>query len=43
LMTPFTDKVQLTRGDRAAYTGQATAQRSKGFEDVDVSFDQPPE
>jgi len=42
LMTPFTDNVQLTRGDRDAYTGQATAQRSKGFEDVDVTFDQPP-
>ena len=41
LLTPFTDKVVLTRGDRDAYTGQATAQRSKGFEDVDVSFDQP--
>jgi YihY family inner membrane protein len=41
LMTPFTDNVSLTEGDRAAYTGQATAQRSKGFEDVEVSFDQP--
>ena len=41
LLTPFTDNVKLTEADRAAYTGQATAQRSKGFEDVDVSFDQP--
>jgi membrane protein len=41
LLTPFTDDVDLTEADRAAYTGQATAQRSKGFEDVDVSFDQP--
>jgi YihY family inner membrane protein len=41
LLTPFTDNVQLTQGDRDAYTGQATAQRSKGFEDVDVTFDQP--
>ena len=41
LLTPFTDNVSLTPGDRAAYTGQATAQRSKGFEDVDVSFDEP--
>ena len=41
LLTPFTDNVSLTPGDRAAYTGQATAQRSKGFEDVDVTFDQP--
>jgi membrane protein len=41
LLTPFTDNVTLTRGDRDAYTSQATAQRSKGFEAVDVSFDQP--
>jgi membrane protein len=41
LLTPFTDNVNLTSGDRAAYTGQATAQRSKGFEEVEVSFDQP--
>ncbi|HJQ01303.1 MAG TPA: YihY/virulence factor BrkB family protein [Jatrophihabitans sp.] len=40
LLTPFTDNVSLTPGDRAAYTGQATAQRSKGFEEVEVSFDQ---
>lgn len=42
LLTPFTDNVELTAGDRLAYTGQAKAERSKGFEDVDVSFDQPP-
>ena len=41
LLTPFTDDVILTRGDRRAYTGQATAQRSKGFEDVDVAFRPP--
>lgn len=41
LLTPFTDNVNLTQADRDAYTGQATAQRSKGFEEVDVSFDQP--
>jgi membrane protein len=38
LLTPFTDNVTLTEGDRDAYTSQATAQRSKGFQDVDVSF-----
>jgi membrane protein len=42
LLTPFTDNVQLTRGDRRAYTRQAKAQRSKGFQRVHVSFDQPP-
>jgi membrane protein len=41
LMTPFTDNVALTAGDRRAYTTQAEAQRMKGFQDVDVSFDEP--
>jgi uncharacterized BrkB/YihY/UPF0761 family membrane protein len=43
LLTPFTDNVSLTRGDRRAYSTQAEAQRMKGFQDVDVTFDQPPE
>jgi inner membrane protein YhjD len=38
LLTPFTDNVDLTRGDRRSYTGLAKAQRSKGFEEVDVTF-----
>jgi membrane protein len=38
LMTPFTDNVALTAGDRQAYSDQAEAQRMKGFQDVDVSF-----
>lgn len=42
LLTPFTDAVVLTPGDRRAYTGQAEAQRSKGFERVEVSFEPPP-
>ena len=42
LLTPFTDNVELTGGDRRAYTGQAEAQRSKGFEDVDVTFKPDP-
>jgi membrane protein len=40
LLTPFTDNVALTAGDRRAYTDQAAAQRMKGFEDVDVQFDE---
>jgi YihY family inner membrane protein len=40
LLTPFTDDVELTRGDREAYEGQAQAQRAKGFETIDVSFDE---
>jgi membrane protein len=42
LLTPFTDDVELTRGDRRAYTGQAEAQRTKGFQDIDVTYDQVP-
>ncbi|MET0199181.1 YihY/virulence factor BrkB family protein [Rhodococcus sp. RS1C4] len=41
LLTPFTDDVQLTEGDRLTYTGQAEAQRSKGFEEIEVTFDGP--
>lgn len=39
LLTPFTDDVELTPGDEKAYTGTAKAARSKGFEQVDVTFD----
>ena len=39
LLTPFTDDVDLTRGDRKTYTGQAKAQRAKGFERIDVTFE----
>lgn len=38
LLTPFTDAVDLTEGDRDAYTRQAEAQRAKGFQEVEVSF-----
>ena len=41
MLTPFTDNVTLTAGDRRAYSRQAKAQRSKGFEHVDVKFDPP--
>jgi len=40
LLTPFTDNVELTGGDRNAYIGQARAQRHKGFETVTVTFDE---
>lgn len=39
LLTPFTDDVDLTQGDRQAYTRQAKAQRAKGFEQVTVTFE----
>jgi len=39
LLTPFTDDVDLTSGDRHAYTDAALAQRLKGFQIVEVSFE----
>jgi membrane protein len=43
LLTPFTDDVTLTGGDKRAYTGSAQAQRAKGFQNIDVRFDPPAE
>jgi membrane protein len=40
LLTPFTDDVQLTHGDRKAYASYAQTERHKGFETVDVDFNQ---
>lgn len=42
LLTPFTDDVDLTEADRRAYTFYARAQRHKGFESVDVTWDNLP-
>lgn len=39
LLTPFTDRVQLTSADERAYTGYADSERHKGFQVVDVGFD----
>jgi YihY family inner membrane protein len=39
LLTPFTDNVDLTKADRRAYADYAAAQRTKGFERVDVRFE----
>ena len=41
LLSPFTDDVDLTPGDRRSYTALAKAQRNKGFETVHVTFDPP--
>lgn len=38
LLTPFTDRVNLTDADQRAYASYAKAQRHKGFETVDVTF-----
>lgn len=47
LLTPFTDAVRLTEADRRAYDSYAKAQRHKGFQQVEVRFednaDDPPE
>ena len=42
LLTPFTDHVDLTEADRRAYASYARAQRHKGFERVEVTFDERP-
>ncbi len=42
LLTPFTDSVVLTPADEQQYTEAAQAQRNKGFETIEVSFDDPP-
>jgi len=39
LLTPFTDAVELTEADERTYTRAAQAQRNKGFERVEVSFE----
>jgi YihY family inner membrane protein len=38
LLTPFTDKVELTDADRRVYAMYAAAQRFKGFEHVTTDF-----
>jgi YihY family inner membrane protein len=40
LLTPFTDAVELTEADRRAYASYARMQRHKGFQHVDVTFDE---
>ncbi|MGI8578841.1 MAG: YihY/virulence factor BrkB family protein [Nocardioidaceae bacterium] len=39
LLTPFTDNVNLTAADQDAYSAYAQAQRTKGFESVEVDFE----
>jgi uncharacterized BrkB/YihY/UPF0761 family membrane protein len=41
LLTPFTDNVRLTAADERTYTSYAETERHKGFETVDVDFEQP--
>lgn len=42
LLTPFTDAVRLTEADRRAYDSYAQAQRHKGFQQVEVRFEEQP-
>jgi YihY family inner membrane protein len=41
LLTPFTDNVRLTASDRRAYKSYAGTEQHKGFERIDVDFDDP--
>jgi membrane protein len=43
LLTPFTDRVELTSADERVYTAYAESERRKGFEVVDVGFEPPDE
>ena len=40
LLTPFTDAVELTDADRTVYGEYARAQRHKGFERINVTFEE---
>jgi membrane protein len=39
LLTPFTDNVILTKADQKAYSAYAKSQRHKGFQTVEVTFE----
>lgn len=41
LLTPFTDNVELTDGDRRAYAQQARIGRFKEYQQIDVDFERP--
>nr|WP_246336548.1 YihY/virulence factor BrkB family protein [Flexivirga oryzae] len=43
LLTPFTDNVELTDADVRAYSGLARATRLKGFQQIDIGFERPPD
>ena len=40
LLTPFTDNVVLTEADQKAYAAYAKSQRHKGFQSVEVTFEE---
>jgi len=43
LLTPFTDRVSLTEGDRRAYRQYARSQQYKAFQSIDVTFEKNPD
>ncbi len=43
LLAPFTDDAQLSAGDRRTFTDQALAQQASTHQNIEVSFDEPPE
>ena len=43
LLTPFTDNVRLTEADQQVYREYAKAQRHKGFERIEVTFEKESE
>lgn len=42
LLTPFTDRVRLSAGDRRAYRSYAATEAFKGFQKISVHFEPPP-
>jgi membrane protein len=42
LLGPFTDNAELTSADQRAYISFAKTERHKSFENIDVSFGEPP-
>ncbi|MFJ9762098.1 hypothetical protein [Streptomyces sp. NPDC101149] len=42
LLAPFTDRVDLSAGDRRAYRSYAATEAFKGFEKISVHFGPPP-
>jgi YihY family inner membrane protein len=42
LLAPFSDNVELTLGDQRAYTSYAKTERHKSFQNIDVTFGEPP-
>lgn len=42
LLTPFTDNVDLTDADKAAYASLARATRLKGYQEIEVAFEPGP-